>query len=63
MAAWDQCVRTKLIKTKFDKRQNDPVWRLCKSESESIDYIVSGCRKLVQKEYNRRHENMGETVH
>ena len=30
---------------------------------ESIDHIVSCCNKLSQKEYKRRHDNLGKTVH
>ena len=30
---------------------------------ESIDHIVSGCRKLAQKEYKERHDNLGKMVH
>ena len=53
-----QCIRTKLIKTKTDKSQNNPMYRLRKSASESIDPIVSGCSKLAQKEYKGRYDNM-----
>ena len=30
---------------------------------ESIDHIVSGCSELAQKEYKRRHANLGKIVH
>ena len=30
---------------------------------ESINHIVSGCSKLAQKEYKRRHDNLGKIVH
>ena len=30
---------------------------------ESIDHIVSGCSKLPQKEYKRRHDNLGKIVY
>ena len=29
----------------------------------SIDHIVSGCSKLAQNEYKRRHYNIGKIVH
>ena len=28
-----------------------------------MDHIVSGCSKLAQKEYKRRHDNLGKIVH
>ena len=30
---------------------------------ESIDHVVSGCSKLPQKDYKRRHDNLGKIVH
>ena len=36
---------------------------MCRKVDESIDYIVSGCSKLAQKEYKRRHDNLGKRVH
>ena len=30
---------------------------------ESIDHIVSGCSKLAQNEYKRRHDNLGKMVY
>ena len=29
---------------------------------EIIDHVVSGCSKLAQKEYKRRHDNLGKIV-
>ena len=37
--------------------------RLYKKADESIDHVVSGCSKLAQKEYKRRHDNLGKIVH
>ena len=37
---------------------------MCRKEDKSIDHItVSGCGKLAQKEYKRRHDNLGKIVH
>ena len=36
---------------------------MCRKVDESIDHIASGCSKLVQKEYKRRHDNLGKIVH
>ena len=62
-AAQNQSIRTHLVKAKIDKSQGDSLCRVCKKVSESIDHIVSGCSKLVQKEYKRRHDNLGKIVH
>ena len=36
---------------------------LCKKAHESIDHIVSGFSKRAQKEYKKRHDNLGKIVH
>ena len=36
---------------------------MCRIVDEGIDHIVSGCSKLAQKEYKRRHDNLGKIVH
>ena len=36
---------------------------MCRKVDESIDHIVSGCSKLAQKEYKRRHDSLGKIVH
>ena len=36
---------------------------MCRKVDESIDHIVSGCSKLVQKGYKRGHDNLGKIVH
>ena len=36
---------------------------MCRKVDESIDHIVSGCSKLAQKEYKRRHDNLGKIIH
>ena len=36
---------------------------MCRKVNESIDHIVTVCSKLAQKEYKRRHDNLGKIVH
>ena len=57
VAAQNQSIRTNLVKEKTDKSQKDTLYRLCKKANESIDHVVSGCSKLPQKEYRKRHFN------
>ena len=35
---------------------------MCRKVDESIDHIVSGCSKLAQKEYKKRHDKQGKIV-
>ena len=63
VAAENLSIRTNLVKAKFGKRQGDSLNRVCRKVDDSIDHIVSGCSKLAQKEYKRRHDNLGKIVH
>ena len=63
MAAQNQSIRTNLVKTKIDKSQGDSLCRVCRNVDESIDHIISGFSKIAQKEYKRRHDNLGKIVH
>ena len=58
VVAQNQSIRTNLVKANIDKSQIDTLCRLCKKVDESIDPIVSGCSKLAQREYKRRHDNL-----
>ena len=60
MAAQNQSVITNLVKAKIGKIQGDSLCRVFRKVDESIDHIVSGCSKLAQKEYKRRHDNLGK---
>ena len=50
VAAQNQSTRTNLIKAKIDKSQRDSLFRMCRKVDESIDHIISGYSKPVQKE-------------
>ena len=63
VAVQNLSIRTNLVKVKTDKSQADSLCRVCRKIIESIDRIVSGCCKLAQKEYKRRHDNLGKIVH
>ena len=36
---------------------------MCRKVDESINHIVRGCSKPAQKEYKRRHDNLGKIVY
>ena len=63
MAAQNQSIITNLVKAKIDKSRGDSLGTVCRKVDESIDHIVSGCSKLAQKEYKRRHDSLGKMVH
>ena len=63
MASQNQRIRTNLVKAKIDKSQRDSLCRVSRKVDESIDHIASGYSKFSQKEYKRRHDNLGKIVH
>ena len=63
MAAQNQSITTNLLKAKIDKSQGDSLCSVRRKVDESADHIVSGCSKLAQKEYKRRHDNLGKRIH
>ena len=63
VAAQNQSIRTNLVKARIGKSHGDSLCRVSRKVDESIDHIVSDCSKLAQKEYKRRHDNLGKIVH
>ena len=62
-AAQEQAIRTNYVKHRIDRTSESPLCRLCGTKSESVQHLVSGCEKLAQKEYKRRHDNVAKKVH
>ena len=63
VTAQNQSIRKNLVKSKIDKGQRDSLYRVCREVDESIDCFVSGCSKLAQKEYKRRHDYLRKIVY
>ena len=63
VTAQNQNIGANVVKAKIEKSQGDSLCRVCRKVDEIIDHIVSGCSKLAQKEYKRRHDNLGKIVH
>ena len=63
VAAQNQSKRTNLVKVKIEKSQGDSLCRVFRKADESIDHTASGCSKFAQKEYKRRHDDLGKIVH
>ena len=62
-AAQEPAIRTNYMKYHIDKTSESPLCRLCGEKGESVLHITSGCKKLTQKEYKRRHDNVAKKVH
>ena len=62
-AAHEQAIRANYIKYHIDKTSDSPMCRLCGKKGESVQHITSGCEKLAQKEYKKRHGNVAKKVH
>ena len=62
-AAQEQALRTNYIKHHIDKSIDSPLCRMCGKCGESVQHIVSGCEKLAQKDYKRRHDNVAKKIH
>ena len=62
-SAQEQSLRTNYIKFHKEKTAASPMCRLCSVQIETPNHLVSGCMKLAQREYKRRHDNVARYVH
>ena len=62
-AAQEQAIRSNSIKYSIDRTTDSPRCRMCGVKVESVRHIISGCEKLAQKEYKRRHDNVAGIIH
>ena len=53
MAAQEQAIRTNGIKAKIDKTQEESKCRMCGRVDETVNHVLSECRKMAQTEYKR----------
>ena len=58
----EQTLRTNSIEAKIDKQPVYSKCRLCGTKEETVMHLVSGCPKLAQKQYKRRHDNVARRV-
>ena len=63
VAAQDQALNTKCHKAKILQTSNDPKCRMCKQQDETVSHILSGCAKMAQTEYLKRHNNVAAAIH
>ncbi len=62
IATQNNIERTNLIKARIDKTKQNNKYRLCSDRDETINHIISECSKLAQKEYNTRHDWVGNVI-
>ena len=62
-AAQEQALRTNYVKHKIDKTSENPLCRMCNERGETVQHIICECKKLAQREYKRRHDNIAKLVH
>ena len=63
IAAQDNAIRTKHMKVRIDKTQQNNKCRLCGDRDKTINHIISECSKLAQKEYKARHDWVSKVIH
>ena len=63
IAAQNSAIRNNHIKARIDETQINSKCRLCGHGDKTINYIISECSKLAQKEYNSRHNWAGKVIH
>ena len=60
IVAQNNAIRTNHIKARIDKTQQNSK---CGDRDETINYIISECSKLAQREYKARHDWVGKVIH
>ena len=55
--------KTKSIYHSIYKTSETPLCRLCGDSTETARHIVSGCKKLAQREYRKRHNKVALQAH
>ena len=62
-AGQEQALRTNYVKYHIDKTVESPLCRLCDEKGESVSHIVCECKKLSQRKYKQRHDNVAKVFH
>ena len=50
-------------KFNINKSAESPLCSLCEEKGEIEGHLVSQCKKLAQREYKRRHDNVARRIH
>ena len=63
LASQNNAIRTNHIKPRIYKTQQNGKCKICSYRDETINHIISECRKLSEKEYKARFEWVGKVIH
>ena len=63
IAAQNSAIRTKQIKARINKTQQNSKCGLCSDRDETINYIISECSTSAQIEYKTTHDWVGKVTH
>ena len=50
------------IKIKIDNTRQNSKSRLCEERDETVNHIITECRKLVQNSFKNKHDLMGKAI-
>ena len=56
-------IRKNHVRYKIDQTADSLTYRLYKERGEKVSHIVSECKKLVQTDYKRGHDNVAKMTH
>ena len=59
-AAQEQTLRTNWIRKNVDGQEISEKCKMCGERDESVTHLIAECKKLAQKEYKQRHENIAK---
>ena len=62
-AVQEQALRTNWIRKNIDGQEVSELCRVCGKRDESIDHLIAECKKLDQREYKQRHDNIARILH
>ena len=62
-AGQEKALRINWIRKSIDGQQVSDKCRICGGIDESIAHLIAECKKLAQKEYKQRYDNIARIVH
>ena len=57
-ASQERALRTNWIRKNIDGQEVSQKCRMCGERDKSMTYLIAECKKLAQKEYKQRHDNI-----